>query len=67
MPIPKKAMPINYFTISGEVYNKILNWITEGDLHPGEKLLDKDSESALKLIKLNWDNSMERIRARYDL
>jgi len=25
-----------------EVYNKLLKWITEGDLHPEEKLLDKE-------------------------
>ncbi len=42
MPIPKKTIPINRPTMREEVYNKILKWITEGDLHPEEKLLDKE-------------------------
>ncbi len=42
MPIPKKTTPINRSTMREEVYNTLLNWITEGELHPGEKLLDKD-------------------------
>ena len=42
MPIPKRAIPINHSTMREEVYNKILKWITEGELHPEEKLLDKE-------------------------
>jgi DNA-binding GntR family transcriptional regulator len=42
MPIPIRVIPINRSTIREEVYNTLLNWITEGKLHPGEKLLDKE-------------------------
>ncbi len=42
MPIPNKAKPINRSIIREEVYNTLLNWITEDELQPGEKLLDKD-------------------------
>lgn len=42
MPIPKKAPPINRLTMREEVYNTLLNWIRECELHPGEKLRDKD-------------------------
>lgn len=42
MPVPKKVVPINRPSRMQEVYTTLLEWITEGKLHPGEKLLDKD-------------------------
>jgi DNA-binding GntR family transcriptional regulator len=42
MPIPTKAKPINRSFIREEVYNTLLSWIMEGELRPGEKLLDKE-------------------------
>ncbi|MFH1152983.1 MAG: GntR family transcriptional regulator [Pseudomonadota bacterium] len=42
MPIPVKAEPINRSFMREEVYNTILSWIMEGELRPGEKLLDKE-------------------------
>jgi DNA-binding GntR family transcriptional regulator len=42
MPIPVKAEPINRSCMREEVYNTLLSWILEGELRPGEKLLDKE-------------------------
>ena len=42
MPIPVKAKPINRSFMRDEVYNTLLSWIMEGELRPGEKLLDKE-------------------------
>ena len=42
MPIPKTSAPINRSIMRDKVYTTLLNWITEGELRPGEKLLDKD-------------------------
>lgn len=41
MPIPKKKI-INRYSMREEVYNTLLNWIMDGELRPGEKLLDKE-------------------------
>ncbi len=42
MPIPAKNKPINRSFMREEVYNTLLSWIMEGELRPGEKLLDKE-------------------------
>jgi len=42
MPIPENSKPINRFSMREEVYNTLLEWIMEGVLRPGEKILDKD-------------------------
>jgi len=42
MPIPVKAKPIGRSFMREEVYNTLLAWIMEGELRPGEKLLDKE-------------------------
>ena len=41
MPIPVKTRPFNRSFMREEVYNTLLGWIMEGELRPGEKLLDK--------------------------
>ena len=41
MPIPVKEDQINRPSMRDEVYNKLLDWIMEGTLRPGEKLVDK--------------------------
>lgn len=42
MPIPTRTKPINRSFMREEVYNTLLSWIMEGELRPGEKLLDKE-------------------------
>ena len=60
MPIPK-AMPINRSIIREEVYNTILTWITEGYLHPGEKLLDKDVANNLGVSRTPVREAFRRL------
>jgi len=42
MPIPGKTKPLSRSIMREEVYNTLLTWIMEGELRPGEKLLDKE-------------------------
>lgn len=42
MPIPANTKPLNRSFIREEVYNTLLSWIMEGELRPGEKILDKE-------------------------
>jgi DNA-binding GntR family transcriptional regulator len=42
MPVPAKTKPISRSFMRDEVYNTLLAWIVEGELRPGEKLLDKE-------------------------
>ncbi|WP_300458708.1 GntR family transcriptional regulator [Desulfobacula sp.] len=42
MPLPVKNNQIHRPSMRDEVYNKLLTWIMEGVLRPGEKLLDKE-------------------------
>lgn len=42
MPVPGDTKPLNRSIMREEVYNTLLAWIVEGELRPGEKLLDKE-------------------------
>lgn len=42
MPLPEINTQINRSSMRDEVYNQLLNWIMEGILRPGEKIVDKD-------------------------
>lgn len=42
MPVPIKTKPFNRSFMREEVYKTLLTWIMEGELRPGEKLLDKE-------------------------
>ena len=42
MSLPKKTNPIARPSIREEVYSKLLAWIMEGVLSPGEKIVDKE-------------------------
>ena len=64
MPIPQKVMPINRPTIREEVYNTLLNWITEGKLAPGEKLLDKDVAANLGVSRTPVREAFRRLEDR---
>ncbi|MDA3789120.1 MAG: GntR family transcriptional regulator [Desulfobacula sp.] len=42
MPVPINNNPISRSSMREEVYNTLLTWIMEGELRPGEKILDKE-------------------------
>ena len=42
MPLPSSEKQIKRLYIRDEVYEKLLNWIMEGVLRPGEKIVDKE-------------------------
>ncbi|WP_022667480.1 GntR family transcriptional regulator [Desulfospira joergensenii] len=42
MPLPANNNPIERPSIREEVYKKLLTWIMEGVLKPGEKIVDKE-------------------------
>ena len=42
MPLPVKENRINRQSIREDVYNRLLNWIMDGALRPGEKIVDKE-------------------------
>ncbi|MCG8636853.1 MAG: GntR family transcriptional regulator [Desulfobacterales bacterium] len=42
MPLPEKNKKIGRPSIRDEVYDNLLNWIMEGVLRPGEKIVDKE-------------------------
>lgn len=42
MPLPATEKRINRLSIRDEVYDKLLHWIMEGVLRPGEKIVDKE-------------------------
>ncbi|HCY85663.1 MAG TPA: GntR family transcriptional regulator [Desulfobacteraceae bacterium] len=41
MPLPAKENPIDRPSMRDTVYNTLLDWIVDGTLHPGEKVVDK--------------------------
>ncbi|MDA3788042.1 MAG: GntR family transcriptional regulator [Desulfobacula sp.] len=42
MPVPINNNPISHSSMREKVFNTLLNWIMEGELRPGEKILDKE-------------------------
>lgn len=42
MPLPASENRINRYSMRDEVYEKLLKWIMEGTLRPGEKIVDKE-------------------------
>jgi len=61
MPIPKENKQINRSFMRDEVYNTLLNWITEGVLRPGEKLLDKDLAETLGVSRTPVREALRRL------
>jgi DNA-binding GntR family transcriptional regulator len=61
MPVPKKVIPINRPSRMQEVYTTLLDWITEGKLHPGEKLLDKDVAQKLGVSRTPVREAFRRL------
>ncbi|MBC8442516.1 MAG: GntR family transcriptional regulator [Deltaproteobacteria bacterium] len=42
MPVPINNNPISHSSMREKVFNTLLTWIMEGELRPGEKILDKE-------------------------
>jgi DNA-binding GntR family transcriptional regulator len=61
MPIPANSKPINRFSMREEVYNTLLNWIMEGELRPGEKILDKDLAEKMGVSRTPVREALRRL------
>lgn len=61
MPIPKRIKPISRFSMSEEVYSTLLMWIMEGELRPGEKLLDKELAEKMGVSRTPVREALRRL------
>jgi DNA-binding GntR family transcriptional regulator len=61
MPIPDNSKPINRFSMREEVYNTLLSWIMEGELRPGEKILDKDLAEKMGVSRTPVREALRRL------
>jgi DNA-binding GntR family transcriptional regulator len=61
MPLPIKEPQINRQSIRDDVYVKLLNWIMEGVLRPGEKIVDKDLAEHLGVSRTPVREALRRL------
>ncbi len=61
MPIPEKNEQISRISIRDRVYETILEWILQGDLLPGEKLLDKELAEKLGVSRTPVREALRRL------
>lgn len=61
MPIPVNSKPINRFSMREEVYSTLLTWIMEGELRPGEKILDKDLAEKMGVSRTPVREALRRL------
>jgi len=61
MPLPVRDDQINRPSMRDEVFNKLLTWISEGILIPGEKLLDKDLAEHMGVSRTPVREAMRRL------
>lgn len=61
MPIPERIKPISRFSMREEVYNTLLMWIMEGELRPGEKLLDKELAEKMGVSRTPVREALRRL------
>jgi len=61
MPLPVKNDQISRPSMRDEVYNKLLNWIMEGVLRPGEKIVDKDLAEHLGVSRTPVREALRRL------
>jgi DNA-binding GntR family transcriptional regulator len=61
MPIPERIKPISRFSMREEVYNTLLMWIMEGELRPGEKLLDKELAERMGVSRTPVREALRRL------
>ncbi len=61
MPLPVRDDQINRPSMRDEVFNKLLTWIAEGILSPGEKLLDKELAEHMGVSRTPVREAMRRL------
>ena len=61
MPIPADSKPINQLSMREQVYSTLLNWITEGELRPGEKVLDKELAEKMGVSRTPVREALRRL------
>lgn len=61
MPVPVKVKPFNRSFMREEVYNTLLGWIMEGELRPGEKLLDKELAESMGVSRTPVREALRRL------
>jgi DNA-binding GntR family transcriptional regulator len=64
MPIPEKTSQFNRASMRDKVYNTLLEWITEGVLKPGEKLLDKELAESLGVSRTPVREALGRLEEK---
>lgn len=64
MPIPKKTSRLNRASMRDKVYQTLLEWITEGVLRPGEKLLDKELAESLGVSRTPVREALGRLEEK---
>ena len=65
MPIPKTLIPISRSSIREKVYNTLLEWIMEGVLRPGEKILDKDLAVKMGVSRTPVREALRRLEDKH--
>jgi DNA-binding GntR family transcriptional regulator len=61
MPVPFKTKPFNRSFMREEVYKTLLTWIMEGELRPGEKLLDKELAQSMGVSRTPVREALRRL------
>ena len=61
MPVPMNNKQIQRSSMRDEVYNTLLEWIMEGVLKPGEKLLDKELAESLGVSRTPVREALRRL------
>lgn len=61
MPLPTKNSRINRPSIRDEVYNSLLDWIMDGTLKPGEKIVDKELAGHLGVSRTPVREALRRL------
>lgn len=61
MPLPDKGNKIVRPSMRDEVYNSLLNWITDGTLRPGEKIVDKELANVLGVSRTPVREALRRL------
>ena len=61
MPVPYKNKPLNRSFMREEVYKTMLTWIMDGELRPGEKLLDKELAESMGVSRTPVREALRRL------
>jgi DNA-binding GntR family transcriptional regulator len=61
MPVPYKTKPLSRSCMREEVYKTLLSWILEGELRPGEKLLDKELAETMGISRTPVREAIRRL------